>query len=483
MPSDPVRHAWVAGSQLPLVTAMEGIEALAEMPTRTMLLSLVEEELRAEEPALTLAVARNPICRLDLVALIRQCLQVRGGVRAMREAARLLFGESGPARALLDECDRALALEPGLLGAAERTELLTLLDGISLTGGADVPALFVEATRPLPAPATVSTMIGAVRQLERRGTAVPLLRFLQLLANHSNQRRGVQALRTWIDHRLTLVPRHRRVEVTALRDAPAPPAAGADVRTCLLVRLEPVEDGTFTVMAWLGQTGTPFGPNCGPEDVVTLEELRQWLGEFIGRYAHGALDPGRRPLIEFALPSRHLNLPVDTWTLTGGDRLGALYQVTVRPLDRPAAAGPELSDRWKSLVAGAGAELPAQESVRWLPSTEIVETDGPDSPAWAWIAVTCPLMHREPAAVDAVLATGTPVAAWLRGDKAEAACRAVLEGLSRGRLVTQFPDSVRAFRHAGWQDGSDHRDVVLLWDDPTRPPPPSYPVSAPQPRS
>ena len=145
----------MAGSLLPMVTAMQEIGELANMSTRTTLLSLVQEELRAEEPALTLAVARDSICRLDLVALIRACLLVRGGIRAMREAAQVLFGDSGPARALLDEFDRVLESEPGLLDETERAALLTLLDGISLTGNADVPALFVEATRPIPAPATV----------------------------------------------------------------------------------------------------------------------------------------------------------------------------------------------------------------------------------------------------------------------------------------------------------------------------------------
>ncbi len=481
--ADATRLAWVSGALLPLVTTMEEIDALAEAPTRTTLIGLIEQELRTEEPSLTLAVVRNPIRRVDLVALAGECLRVRGGVRALRAAALLLFGASGPASALLTECDRVLELEPTLLTGEKRAALLDVLDGISLTGHADVPLLFVEATRPVPVPTTASTMVGAVGQLERRGTAVPLLRFLELLANHSHQNRAAVALRAWIDQHLVLVAPHRRAEVTGLRGADARPAGGSRVRTCLLVRIEPAEDDTFSAMAWLGQTDTTFGPNCGPEEVVTLGELQQWLREFIGRYAHGALDPRRRPLVEFVLPSSHLNEPVDTWELADGQRLGVLYQVTVRPLTRPSATVPLLSERWAALVAGADAEQPAPESMRWLPSTADADAKDPACPTWAWIAVTCPLMGRQPAAADAVLATGAPVAAWLRGDQAEPGRRAVLEGLSRGRLVTQFPDAVRKFRENGWHDGSDHRDLVLLWDDPTRPPPESYLLNAPERRT
>ncbi|MFG2011565.1 hypothetical protein ACGFNF_21120 [Micromonospora sp. NPDC048868] len=464
-----------------LVASLENVDELVEPHARSLLINLIETELRTEEPALCLSVARSPVRRLDLVALIRECLRVRGGVRALRAAALVLFDRAGPAGALLAECERALELEPGLLTEDDRAELLDLLDGVSLTVHADVPSLFVEATRPVPVPTTASTMAGAVRQLERRGTAVPLLRFLELLANHSHRNVAVVDLRGWIDAHLDLVEAHRRAEVTALRDAVR--SVDARARTCLLVRVEPAEDDTFVVMAWLGQTDAPFGPNCGPEEVVTLGELQRWLREFVERYAHGALDPRRRPVIEFALPPSHLNEPVDTWKLAGGRRMGALYQVVVRPLTRPASALPLVADRWKVLVASAGVESPAPESMRWLHSTDDVPAETADCAAWAWIAVTCPLVGRQPAAVDAVLATGAPVAVWLRGEHAETARRAVLEGLSRGRLVTQLPDAVRKFRANGWHDGSHHRDLVLLWDDPTRPPPSSYLVNAPERRT
>ena len=478
--ADAVRAAWESGSLNALVASLENVDELVDPHARSLLLGLVETELRAEEPALCLSVARSPVRRLDLVALTRECLRIRGGVRALRAAALVLFGEAGPAGALLAECDRVLDLEPSLLTEDDRAGLLDLLDGISLTADADVPSLFVEATRPVPVHTAASTMVGAVHQLERRGTAVPLLRFLELLANHSDHNVAVDDLRGWIDAHLDLVEAHRRAEVTGLRDAVR--SVDAKTRTCLLVRVEPAEDDTYLVMAWLSQTDAPFGPNCGPEEIVTLDELQRWLREFIARYALGALDPRRRPLIEFVLPPSHLNEPVDTWKLTGGERLGALYQVTVRPLARPAAALPLLEDRWKVLVAGARVDSPAPESMRWLHSTGSVSAE-PDWSGWAWMAVTCPLVGRQTAAVNAVLSTGTPVAVWLRGDHAAAARRAVLEGLSRGRLVTQLPDAVRKFRENGWHDDSHHRDLVLLWDDPTRPPPSSYLVNAPERRT
>jgi hypothetical protein len=255
------------------------------------------------------------------------------------------------------------------------------------------------------------------------------------------------------------------------------------VRTSLLVRIEKIEDDTYSVMAWLGQTGSSFGPNEGPEDVVTLDELKQWVRDCVRKYRRGALHPARRPLIEFALPASHLNEPVDTWELDGGERLGVLYQVSVRPLSRSDSALALLADRWKALVAGAGAGQPAPGAARWLSSTTAVVADDPACPAWAWIAVTCPLIGHRATAVDALLATGTPVAAWLRGDQTPAVRQTVLEGLSRGRLVTQFPDAVRKFRENGWHDESDDRDLVLLWDDPTRQPPSSYLVNAPERRT
>jgi hypothetical protein len=483
MTEDAARLAWRRQALHALVGRMVQLDELASEPNRTTLINLIEEDLRVEEPSASLPVARNPIGRLDLMAVARECLRARGGVRALRAAARLMFGESGPGGDLVRDCNEVLDLEPGMLADQDRDKLLDLLDGIALAGDADVPTLFIEATRPVPAPTTVSTTAGAVRQLERRGTAIPLLRFLELLANHNDHPLATDGLRAWIDEHLPLIPAQRRTEVTQLRDGRGRWVSSAAVRTCLVVRIEPAEDDTYPVMAWLGQTDSTFGPNEGPDDVVTLSELQHWLRQCIKRYAHGALNPHRRPLVEFALPPSHLNEPVDTWKLDDGTPLGVRYQVTVRPLNRPEPVIPLIADRWKTLVAGADAEHPAPESMRWLHSTTTAPADDPLLPAWAWIAVTCPLMSRHPAAADAVLATGTPVAAWLRGEKLDSTRRAVLDGLSRGRLVTQFPDAVRKFRENGWHDGGDHRDLVLLWDDPTRPPPQSYLVNAPERRA
>ncbi|MFD0973763.1 VMAP-C domain-containing protein [Plantactinospora endophytica] len=466
-----------------IVGAFERIDLVAESAVRTRILGLVELELQAEDPSRTLTVVRFSERRMDLVSITEACLRIPGGVRALRAVVILLCGGgSGPASHFVDECDRAIEREPGLLRDEDRAALLDLLDGISMRGDVDVPALFAEATGPAPTQTTVALLHGAVRQLERRGTAVHLFRFLELVSAHSTEADAGDGLRAWIDAHLTLVEPHRHAEVIDLRRQLAGRAVGGSVRTSLLVRVEPLEDETYSVLAWLGQTDSVFGPNLGPEDVVTLPELQQWLRQLIHRYAHGALHPQRRPMIEFILPSSHFNEPVDTWQLLDGQRLGVQYQVTVRPMTRSLSAGELLNDRWKTLVAGVNAESPAPDSMCWVDSTVEPLPDELVCPPWAWLAVTCPLISTT-AGADALLDTGAPVAAWLRGSQPTEVRRTVLAGLGKGRLVTQLPDAVRKFREYGWRNPNDHRrDLVLLWDDPTRPPPPPHPVAAPQPK-
>ncbi|WP_432969085.1 effector-associated domain 2-containing protein [Dactylosporangium sp. CA-233914] len=462
----------------PIVEALVRIEATANREVRSMLLHHVQRFLATELAPAELSVTRFSEHRFDLIAIVDAAVAQPGGAVALREAIRFLFGsQASDAAAALHACDAEADREPSCLGRESRLALLDALDGIALPAGVDVPLLFSRATEPLPVQTSAATLTQAVVRLERRATAVSLFRFLELAAAHSSTTDARDAMRTWIDKNIALVPRHRRREITDLRAELTGRLVDTDARTVLLIRVDPVEDDLYTVFAWLGQTDGPPGPNRGPEDVLTLPQLQRWLAGLVAGLRDGALDPARGPLIEFLLPSSCFDLDVDTWPLDG-TRLGAVYQVAIRPMDTSAARGAFAIQRWQTLVASVNSATTALDCARWLDSTVPPLAGHAAATPWAWLAITCPSMSTSAAGVDAVLDTGAPVAAWLRGGGGADD----LEKLGRGRVVTELPRTVRKWRELSWKAGTAdrRRDLVLLWDDPTRPPPREHLVSAPQ---
>jgi hypothetical protein len=467
-----------------LVGALDDVAALSEAATRTALVGLIDRELRTEDPETRLNPNRGKNQREDLVGIVTAVLNYPRTLPILAKAVALLVPGEPAAEALSTLCDELARMEPVWLSEHDRASLLDELAGQAPTRTVD--ALFAEAALLTAGRTPARTLRAAVAQLERRPSAVPLFRFLEFTAASAAEADSAGTLWRWIDEHLALVPNHRRAELVALRARLASRPTTSGGQPCLAIRMEPVDEDRFTVVAWLSPDGAHPAPNCGPDDVVSRPQVKHWLAGVLDRHRTTALAPERRARIDFVLPVSHLNEPVDGWELAyngAAHRLGAQYRVAVRPISRSAEGAERLTHRWKITSRIIHTEHVASDVVEWLASTAHTSLHDLHGADWAWLAITCPMMAAAADAVQAVVDLGTPVAVWVRGDRDAGARHAVLTKVGAARPVDDLPDAVWRFRKLGWEGSDDvRRDLVLLWDDPTRPPPDELTLAPPRPR-
>jgi hypothetical protein len=150
--------------------------------------------------------------------------------------------------------------------------------------------------------------------------------------------------------------------------------------------------------------------------------------------------------------------------------MGARFAVIVRPADR--ALDTSRRDRWQTLADQR--EQAAELMTRWVPETMPEKVAGlADDPGWAIAAVTCPEMNHTPRAIEPLLDLGASAALWLLGDHEQEECNRTLTDTIASWEVMQLPERVRGVRQVAWEDNgaTAAHPLVLLWDDPTRPPP------------
>ncbi|MFC0533307.1 VMAP-C domain-containing protein [Phytohabitans kaempferiae] len=470
-----------------LVAALEDIAETKDAATRDQIVELVGLGLRVDDPDARLDPKRPTSQRAHLVEIVTAVLNRPRTLRLLAQAVAVVAPGQPATQTFTEVCEELARREPVWMPDADRLSLLDELAGLTLNRA--VSALLADATSPTRGYPAVGTLRAAVTWLEGRHSSMPLFRFLEFAAASATELDAADGLRRWIDEHLRLVPEGRRAELVALRERlrrQLAPAEGG--KPCLEIRLEPVDEHRFSVAAWLSEAGEA-APNCGPEETVTREELQSWLRGLLERYATTTLAPERRARIEFVLPRSHLNEPVDRWELTRDGnlrRLGALYRVSVRPDGRSPEGSERLARRRKITARVIATGHAATEVAEWLASTTggdaREETDRLEQADWAWLAITCPMVALAAEAVEAVVDTGAPVAVWVRGERGSDARRKVLTDVSSARPVDELPDAVWRFRELGWAGQDDiRRDLVLLWDDPTRTPPDDLTLVAPRP--
>jgi len=304
----------------------------------------------------------------------------------------------------------------------------------------------------------------------------------------------------------------RTVQAGPVRAAGADRPVGAH---CLLVviRQKLSEPGEFLLSLTLFRDGQP-GQNqeCGKES-RSLEQIREFLRERVPQIlfkSHGL------PLIEFAVSEDLLGKNFDQWPVRSyqdDDRLGALYAVVVRDLDRmepgriPAGDRDMWESRWRLLLACEG---PAQGLLREVDLQEMAglradviykslraafRLDGARDHAVLALLPPAPgkSVRTGRTAVPGVLRAGChagiPAAIWLRHPEARklGATPATADDDDDDRtylakalgqvgqdqpVLRDLPRQVRSLR---LQAEADQRDAIhpgrrlsLLWADPNR---------------
>ncbi|WP_432838127.1 effector-associated domain 2-containing protein [Dactylosporangium sp. CA-092794] len=465
---------------LRLTQALHRIASLHERSARDAVLDAVTLRLGERLP-----VRRVDGSRLDLIAIVEACAPRRGGVAALAAAVGETFPDDPHAMAFA-EVTAKLAPTPAILAEEQRTRLLQALRQVSLAG-VSLPELYEHATEFGEPLRCAQTMLAVVAELETHVSPYPLFAFVELVAGVAT-RTGRANLHSWVDEHLAIVPPERHADLRRLRDKVAAGNAVLGRRTHVLVKLSPVRgaDLPYRIQSWMfvGVDGSAI--HHEPDGPVSLEQARTWFAELVAEYGDGALADECSPMVEFLLTDQELDLGVDSWLVPDGRGgwvpAGVRFVVVVRPDDRDAVE--PWRRRWQVLkhARNAGAET----VTLWVPESAAEKIGDIDlDQTWALMAVTCPEASCSADTIASLLRPGTPVALWVRGSRdLEAAQRQLTETITAWE-VNQIPERVRGMRQVAWAEDQsrDLRDLVLVWDDPTRLPPVPPTWSAPRVRA
>ncbi|WP_338931076.1 hypothetical protein WEB32_07830 [Streptomyces netropsis] len=419
--------------------------------------------------------------RLDLVGIARDALAQPGGGEALTSAVRLLCGDAAaedvlrtlsppvlPA-GLFDERTEAQVRE--LLrrfGEADTRRLRDLTarwTGLDLSADRSAPVLFDElldhAAQPDGVPPAVVLLECAARVNER------LAQRLGLVCDDWAGRQGALAALA-----------ARRAEMA---DSQADPS----VPKCLVVMLEPADDGTGEVHVrhWINDVAGVWAPRQGECVTVAPHRLHRAVGQALARgdalWARTPDSDHEIPAyVEFVLPFHLLNLDMAALDVSEGGAsplpLGLAYGVHLRSLERMRQASSRQMRLWRERWKVAHSGDVAQRLI-WRQE---------DSGRGGWLAglradnKVAVVELRGAAVEDQALPAlreavyeGIGVAIWDRRETWPAETGATVRQLL-SHAVRQLPYQVYRERIAAAADadgaGQLGRHIAVLWDDPYR---------------
>lgn len=266
-----------------------------------------------------------------------------------------------------------------------------------------------------------------------------------------------------------------RRRLAAERTTPQPGAT-----PCLVVQIEPdgIDPGLYIADYWIQRRSGPWRPEPGAEsEEAPYGALETVLERFVRqaeRAWRGSTDPVR---IEFLLPTRMLNTPVEWWR-TDLDApvpspLCATYDVILRNLDRMRAEHHHRmwTVRWTALWRNNGFGTAArpnaagQDPRQWDAKLR--------SNAELGLVVLSTSPDREPGRLelDVALRAGVPVILWDRRGPADDATATAVEALADA-APAHLLGKLRQLRVNAAQsrpaDPHPGRHLAVLWDDPNR---------------
>ncbi|MBY8874665.1 hypothetical protein K7640_22820 [Micromonospora sp. PLK6-60] len=243
-------------------------------------------------------------------------------------------------------------------------------------------------------------------------------------------------------------------------------------------------DDTFIVSHWYQWASPNWQSVRGDDRYVSYAELESTVNQIVAEMQRRWSDHPESVAIEFILPFRLLNEPVDTWRTGIDSRMPTplvwSFPIVVRSLERIRAPHwhRQWGRRWQRLLQPRGVHrlyhATASESVAQMEASLSLSPD----------AVV--LVLSEPPTPGSIggqqllagLRAGLPAIFWYRGDSARLdevreAIRAMIDDVQATSGLISLPESVARFRQESWAVGTGHhigRGLALLWDDFNRQP-------------
>jgi hypothetical protein len=457
-----------------IVNLLANAGLAADRPSRSLMLDLIRDNL-----GFPLTLSEHVTGRDQLIDIVNACARTDGGMHALDRAVRMLRPGS-PESELLHR----LVHEPRMHDLLPDSELLWLR---SVLGGFTPPKLGIlvrRAATPAMCPtAEVGDAWDAFCLLTELNTPAhglpPALAFVEFVAAKCARPLGDE-LREWNTGQARRVQGEARLrELRAEREHIG--RGELRLHLVIMVELDGIDPGLHVVSHWRQEDPQEWPPARGGIATIRGEDLEYHVDQLIVDAERAWSEYREEAALEFVLPRALVNLPVHRWCKeheTGDPRpLFLDYPIVIRSLERMFSRQWHRAwrIRWEAMTGN-----PSAERVYYCSSRDTAERHRLDAilsdGKWLVMVLAGPPPTRPRPGGDELatgLRSGIPVLLWHPDASAEVLHEVVAWLLASDGLVdlpTRTQDSRRAaFREVTIpNDLRIARDLVVLWDDPSR---------------
>lgn len=439
---------------------------------RALLLDLIHDNL-----GFRLTIPDQVTGRDHLIEVVNACAKTSGGMNALADAVRMMRPDS-------PESDhvRRLVHQPRMYDLLPDAELMWLRSMLSGLVPPRLSASVRRAAGPGDPPSDVHDAWAAFCVLTDFNTPAsglpPALAFVELVAAKCAPRLAGE-LRAWN----TLQARRLQAEVglRELRSDPQPDSpAGARLHLMIVVQPDGIDPGRHQVSFWRQDDPEVWPPARGGLHTVAGDQLERHVDTLVVDAEKAWAEYRGEVALEFVLPRALLSLPVHRWCKeheTGDPRpLFLDYPIVVRSLERMRS--PQWHRAWRMRWEAMATELSA-ERVYFCTADDTGQRHRLDAilSDEQWIVLVlaaAPSLRPRPGEDElaAGLRSGLPALLW-HPEASLDLLREVVTWLVDGGL-NDLPAQVQKSRRAAFRklnipvDLRLARDLVILWDDPSR---------------
>ncbi|WIV61290.1 effector-associated domain 2-containing protein [Amycolatopsis nalaikhensis] len=446
-----------------------------DRPSRSLMVDLIHDNL-----GFPLTLSEHATGRDQLIDVVNACARADGGMRALDHSVRMLRPGS-PESELLHR----LVHEPRMHDLLPDSELLWLRSVLSGFTPPRLSALVRRSASPAVCPAgEPGDAWEAFCSLTELNTPAhglpPALAFVELIAAKCARPLGDE-LREWNTWQARRVQGEGRLRELRTARTPADGCGELRLHLVIMVEVDGIDPDRHVVSHWRQEDPQEWPPARGGMATIRGDELENHVGRLIVDAEREWSEYREEVALEFVLPRALVNLPVHRWCKeheTGDPRpLFLDYPIVIRSLERMFSRQWHRAwrRRWEALLGNPSAERvyycrPQDTAERHR--LDAILSDG----RWLVMVLAAPPPERPRPGGDELatgLRTGIPVLLWHPDASAEVLRGAVawlLDGGGLGDLPARTQDSRRAAfgEESPPADFQACRDLVILWDDPSR---------------
>ncbi|MEQ0561734.1 hypothetical protein ABJI51_21850 [Amycolatopsis sp. NEAU-NG30] len=456
-----------------IVNVLADAGLATDRPSRSLMVDLIHDNL-----GFPLALSEHATGRDQLIDVVNACAKADGGMQALDRAVRMLRPGSPESERL-----HRLVDEPRMHDLLPDSELLWLRSVLAGSTPPRLGALFRRAASPAACPpgepGDAWAAFCLLTELNTPSHGLPpALAFVELVAAECAQPLGDE-LRKWNTCQARRVQGEERLrELRVERDR-----GGGRLRLHLVIMVEVdgIDPDRHFVSHWRQEDPQEWPPARGGIATIRGDELEHHVDRLIVDAERAWSEYREEVALEFVLPRALVNLPVHRWCKeheTGDPRpLFLDYPIVIRSLERMFSRQWHRAwrIRWEAMLGN-----PTVERVYFCRPQDTAERHRLDAilsdGRWLVMVLAGPPPTRPRPGEDELatgLRTGIPVLLWHPDAPAEVMREVVAWIIGSGGLG-DLPARTQDSRRAAFSDVTVPvdlriaRDLVILWDDPTR---------------